>query len=105
MYVSIHATSVSNDYSDNHNSRGKSMWMNEPDFEISLCQPSSSHLGNPAWHFEIKCEAFEDVTRDGLDLTIIRELCLQLTPDDIDKILAQLVANDVVKFLGLTTRV
>ncbi len=83
MYAKIEAydlvTNLKNKYY-----KGKSMWVNDADFKISLCEHSPSHLNAPPWYMEIKANVEEDKSSGG---AIIRDLVLQLTRADLAKLL------------------
>lgn len=83
MYAKIQAydlvTSLKNKYYN-----GKSMWVNDSDFKISLCEHSPNHLGTPPWYLAIYANVEESKSQGS---AIIRDLVLQLTPCDLAKLL------------------
>lgn len=84
MYAQIQAYGLAKN-AKNKYYKGKSMWVNDAGFEISLCEDSPSHLDAPPWYLEIKAQV-EDDKSPGRAI-IIRDLVLQLTPSDLTKLL------------------
>ena len=87
MYVDIHARDAS-DFEQDRSKRGKSMWVNEPDFKMALRKGPASHLGNAPWHIEIKGETTEEKGGEFSYRATWRELQVQLTPSDLNKLFA-----------------
>jgi hypothetical protein len=96
MYVDIHSRDAS-DSTQDRSKPGKSMWVNEPGFEMKLCRTEASHLGNPPWYVEIKGETTEERITENSYRATWRELKLQLTPADFDKLLTFALQHGLIE--------
>lgn len=93
MYVCIHAKSDWNDESP-----GKTMWVNQSDFQIAHSSSAPKHFDAPPWHIEIKVEEneFSGGERGGDGRSITRKLEVHLTPADVAKLLEVLTKNGLL---------
>jgi len=87
MYVDIHARDASG-FEQDRSKPGKSMWVNEPDFKMALVKTPATHLGSPPWHIELKGETTEEKGGEFSYRATWRELQVQLTPSDLNKLFA-----------------
>src|ERR1700741_202687 len=83
MYAEIRAWDVTETY--DRKGAGKSMWVNDADFAITLSRLPAKHLGGPRWHLKIRAD-IEEQRGAEFGKYIQRDLHLELTPEDIEKI-------------------
>lgn len=93
MYAEIRAWDVTNTH--DREGTGKSMWVNDAGFDVVLSREPANHLGNPAWHLKITA-ATKEQRGATFGRYFERDLNLELTPDDIEKIVNFAFSNGLL---------
>lgn len=94
MYAEIRAWDVTESY--DRRGVGKSMWVNKDDFKVSVSRETAKHLDNPPWHLAIEA-SFEEQRGAEAGKYIQRELKLELTPKDIERIVQVALDNSLLR--------
>lgn len=95
MYAEIRAWDVAK--SDDLTRAGKSMWVNNPDFQMELHKIPEEHLDNPPWYLEIAADTTDERGGELSHKELVRWLKLQITPADLARLLKFVLRNGLIQ--------